>query len=138
VVGSRTVAHCAPLWARLADLAPALVVSGGAAGADRVAAEWARAHGCPLRELRPDYQTHGASAPHVRNSEIVAAANLVLVVWDGRSRGTLSAARHALRLGKPTEWLMAPAPADLAAKPAPRPGAGSDSAQLGLFGTPPA
>ena len=107
VVCSRGVATCPALLARLAELAPAQVVSGGV---DSLAADWARANGVPVRELRPDYATHGAGAPHVRNAEVVAAADLVLVVWDGASQGTLSAARVATRLGRPCEWLLAPAP----------------------------
>lgn len=110
VVGSRTVASCPALLARLAELAPGQVVSGGAAGADTLGADWARANGVPLRVLRPDYRAHGPAAPHVRNAEIVAAAEVVLVVWDGVSRGTLSAARAAARLGRRCEWLAAPAP----------------------------
>lgn len=110
VVGSRGLATCAALLARLAELAPAQVVSGGAAGPDTLGAEWARANEVPLRMLRPDYRAHGPAAPHVRNAEIVAAADVVLVVWDGKSRGTLSAARAAARLGRRCEWLAAPAP----------------------------
>ena len=110
VVGSRSVKSCPALLARLAELAPDQVVSGGAAGPDTLAAEWARANGVPLRELLPDYAAHGTGATHVRNAEIVAAAGRVLVVWDGKSRGTLSAARAAARLGRPCEWLLTPAP----------------------------
>ena len=110
VVGSRGLAACTALLARLAELAPAEVVSGGAAGPDTLGAEWARANGVPLRVLRSDYRAHGPAAPHVRNAEIVAAADVVLVVWDGKSRGTLSAARAAARLGRRCEWLAAPAP----------------------------
>ena len=72
VVGSRGVKSCAALLARLAELEPAEVVSGGAAGVDALAASWARAHGVPLTELRPDYATHGpTAATHVRNAGIV-------------------------------------------------------------------
>lgn len=53
---------------------------------------------------------YGPAAPHVRNGAIVAAASVVLVVWDGKSRGTLSAARAAAALGRRCEWLAAPAP----------------------------
>ena len=64
-----------------------------------------------LLELRPDYAAHGpTAAPHVRNAAIVAAAEVVLVVWDGVSQGTLGAARAAARLGRRCEWLAAPAP----------------------------
>ena len=48
---------CPALARRLAELAPAEVVSGGAAGVDGLAAAWARANGVALRELRPDYAT---------------------------------------------------------------------------------
>ena len=106
VVGSRSVTQCAALGQRLAELAPALVVSGGVAGADALAAEWARAHGVPLLELRPDYAAHGRqAAPHVRNAEIVRRAARVLVVWDGQSKGTLSTLKAARRLGRPVELL---------------------------------
>lgn len=53
VVGSRSVTECPALLARLVELAPDQVVSGGAAGADTLGAEWARANGVPLRVLRP-------------------------------------------------------------------------------------
>ncbi len=67
VVGSRGVARCPALLARLAELAPAQLVSGGAAGVDTLAAAWARANGVPVRELRPDYAAHGpTAATHVR------------------------------------------------------------------------
>ena len=106
VVGSRGVQRCAALLTRLAELAPAEVVSGGAAGVDALAASWARAQRVPLVEMRPDYATHGpTAAPHVRNAAIVRRADLVLVVWDGRSKGTLSALRAARRLGRPVELL---------------------------------
>ncbi|MBW3127282.1 SLOG family protein [Hymenobacter profundi] len=106
VVGSRSVKSCTALVRRLAELEPVQVVSGGATGVDTLAAEWARTHGVPLLELRPDYATHGpTAAPHVRNAEIVRRAALVLVVWDGRSKGTLSTLRAARRLGRPCELL---------------------------------
>ena len=105
VVGSRGVKSCAALARRLAELEPTQVVSGGAAGVDTLAAAWARANGVPLLELRPDYATHGTGAPHVRNAEIVRRAARVLLVWDGRSKGTLSTYKAARRLGRPCELL---------------------------------
>ena len=110
VVGSRGIAECYALRQRLRELAPAQVVSGGAGGVDTLAARWAWGDGVPVRVLRPDYSAHGPAAPLVRNGLIVAAADVVLVVWDGKSRGTLSAARAAARLGRRCEWLAMPAP----------------------------
>ncbi len=106
VVGSRSIKSSTALAQRLAELKPAAVVSGGAMGVDALAAAWARANGVPLIELRPDYATHGpTAAPHVRNAEIVRRATLVLVVWDGKSKGTMSTLRAARRLGRPCELL---------------------------------
>ena len=106
VVGSRGIVKCAALTARLAELAPDQVVSGGAAGVDTLAAAWARTNGVALVELRPDYAAHGpTAATHVRNAEIVRRANLVLVVWDGKSKGTLSTLKAARRLGRRCELL---------------------------------
>ncbi len=114
VVGSRGVLSCPALLARLDVLRAAgelhQVVSGGAAGVDRLAARWAASAGVELLEMLPDYCAHGQAAPLVRNGAIVAAADVVLVVWDGQSRGTLDAARKAAKLGKRVEWLGAPAP----------------------------
>lgn len=114
VVGSRSVTTCKALLRRL-DALHALgqvaeVVSGGAAGVDTLAAAWAMRNLVPLTELLPDYAAHGAGATHVRNAEIVRRADLVLVVWDGVSKGTLSAARTAAKLGRRCEWLGVAAP----------------------------
>ncbi|WP_253805640.1 SLOG family protein [Hymenobacter taeanensis] len=57
VVGSRGITTCAALAERPAELRPAEVVSGGAAGVDALAASWARAHRVPLLELRPTCAT---------------------------------------------------------------------------------
>ena len=115
VVGSRSVTSCPTLLARLDGLLAAgelgQVVSGGARGVDSLVAGWARAHAVALAELRPDYRAHGAGAPHVRNAALVRRAGLVLVVWDGVSQGTLSAApAQAARLGRRCEWLAVAAP----------------------------
>ncbi|MGI4822630.1 MAG: SLOG family protein [Janthinobacterium lividum] len=114
VVGSRSVTSCPALLARLDAMLAAAevgqVVSGGAQGADSLAADWARRNLVPLVELRPDYAAHGAGATHVRNAEVVRRAGLVLIVWDGVSKGTLSAARAAARQGRRCEWLAHPAP----------------------------
>ena len=43
------------------------IVSGGARGIDTGAKFYAKAHGIPLKEFLPDYQTYGGGAPLVRN-----------------------------------------------------------------------
>ncbi|WP_240734957.1 SLOG family protein [Hymenobacter sp. UV11] len=114
VVGSRSVTSCKALGRRLDALHAlgkvAQVVSGGAAGVDTLATQWAMRNLVPLVELLPDYRAHGKAATHLRNAEIVKRADLVLLVWDGESHGTLSSARAAAKLGRHCEWLGVAAP----------------------------
>lgn len=64
------------------------IISGGAKGIDTCAAEYARKHGLPLTEIKPDYQRYGRGAPIRRNAEIIELADAVVVLWDGSSRGS--------------------------------------------------
>ncbi|KMQ50663.1 Uncharacterized protein CHISP_2346 [Chitinispirillum alkaliphilum] len=64
------------------------IVSGGAKGADSLAAQYARENNIELQEFLPDYKKHGRGAPLVRNKLIVDASNMVIAFWDGKSRGT--------------------------------------------------
>ena len=76
------------------------VVSGGAAGVDSDAAEWAKARGIPLTELLPEYKRYGRVAPLKRNEEIAKYADEALVFWDGVSKGTLYTINCFKKLGK--------------------------------------
>ncbi len=78
-----------------------VIVSDGADGIDTCAAEYARAHGKKLIEIRPNYAQFGRGAPLRRNTEIVERADLVLAFWDGRSKGTKDAITKARARGKP-------------------------------------
>lgn len=77
------------------------IVSGGAVGVDRCAAEYARSHGLKLTEFLPQYSRYGRAAPIMRNKEIVNYADKVIVFWDGRSRGTLSVISLVKKQKKP-------------------------------------
>lgn len=97
IVGSRTVS-CVELDAFVS--ADDEIVSGGALGVDRCAAEYARAHGLPLVEFLPQYERYGRAAPIVRNRQIVDYADKVVAFWDGKSKGTQSVIAYAKKMGK--------------------------------------
>lgn len=89
VIGSRSWSDKEVLEAELDRLeGVALLVSGGARGADTMAADWARRRGVPVQEFLPDYRAHGRGAPLRRNQLIVDACDVLLAFWDGKSRGT--------------------------------------------------
>ena len=64
------------------------IVSGGAKGVDRLAADYARKNGIPLTEFLPDYKRYGRGAPLKRNEQIADYADMVIAFWDRSSRGT--------------------------------------------------
>ncbi|MCI8387925.1 MAG: DUF2493 domain-containing protein [Clostridiales bacterium] len=92
VIGSRKL-NLSDFGGTLADFLPpetTAIVSGGAKGIDSCARDWALANGIEIIEFLPDYRRYGRGAPHRRNDEIIAEADLVLAFWDGESRRTAS------------------------------------------------
>ena len=79
------------------------IVSGGCKGIDTCAREYAYANGLKLTEFLPDYGRYKKSAPLVRNRAIVEAADRLVALWDGQSRGTAHTINLARQLGKPIE-----------------------------------
>ncbi|AGO85515.1 hypothetical protein psal_cds_1212 [Pandoravirus salinus] len=111
VVGGRDFCARDVLEHRLDALADehggiAAIVSGGARGADSLAADYARRCGIRLIEFKPDYdacrtQQERRRAPLLRNADIIAGADVMVAFWDGRSRGTADSIARARRAGLP-------------------------------------
>ncbi len=79
-----------------------VIISGGAKGVDTLAEKYADEHGYDKIIIKPDYNTYGRGAPLRRNEEMVELADMVLVIWDGQSRGTKYTANYAKKKNKPT------------------------------------
>lgn len=104
IVGSRSI-----VMKDFSEYLPADVteiVSGGAHGIDRSAAAYAQSHGIPLTEFLPDYTQYGKSAPLRRNVQIIEYADIVLVFWDGRSRGSKFVIDNCKKRGKPYKTFL--------------------------------
>lgn len=82
------------------------IVTGGAAGVDTCAAEYANKNGIKLTVFLPQYKRYGKAAPIVRNKKIVDYADKVLAFWDGSSKGTLSVIEYSRRIAKPIEVIV--------------------------------
>ena len=99
IVGSRNITNF--------DLSPYIssdidtVISGGANGIDRLAEQYADSHRLSKYILRPRYDLYGRAAPLKRNEEMVDMADTVLIIWDGRSKGTQYTLKYANKINKP-------------------------------------
>ena len=103
VIGSRDFDDYARLQSVLAPHLPAVLVSGGAKGADALAERLAQERGLTIDVIRADWNRYGRGAGPIRNKQIVESADLVIAFWDGKSRGTRSALAHADKMGVPME-----------------------------------
>jgi|WetSurMetagenome_2_1015567.scaffolds.fasta_scaffold92874_2 hypothetical protein len=72
------------------------IVSGGAKGPDQWGEEVAVQFGLDIQLYTPDWETYGKSAGFKRNVMIVNDADLLLIFWDGSSKG----AEHDYKLVK--------------------------------------
>lgn len=103
IVGSRASAQPERIRAYVNALpADTVIVSGGAVGADTVAADAARARGLQVIEyvVTPaEWRRLGKAAGMMRNVKIVNAADELVAFWDGVSSGTLDSIRKARKRG---------------------------------------
>jgi hypothetical protein len=100
IAGSRTIKDSAHLMVAL-NLAKEMgieiteVVSGGAAGADRLGEAYAVGKGLPIKKFLPDWNKHGRAAGPIRNKEMVKYADALIALWDGHSTGTSTTIMYA-------------------------------------------
>lgn len=98
IVGSRSITNF--------DLSPYItenvdtIISGGAGGVDSLAEQYADLHHLSKYILRPRYDLYGRAAPLKRNEQMVDIADALLVIWDGRSKGTQYTLKYAEKMKK--------------------------------------
>lgn len=77
----------------------AVVITGGARGADGLASEWAIAGDIPIAEFRADWQRLGPGAGPIRNQRMLDEGKPDLVVAFPGGRGTADMVRRAKAAG---------------------------------------
>lgn len=78
------------------------IISGGAAGIDTLAEIYADNHRISKYIIRPRYDLYGRAAPIKRNESMVEIADEVLIIRDGKSKGTQHTIKYSKKLMKPT------------------------------------
>ena len=107
IVGSRDIQDISrDKLEKYIDKKTSEIVSGGAAGIDTVAAQYAKANNLKLTVFLPNYAHYKRGAPIVRNKQIADYADKILVFWNGVSRGTLSVIKYAEKIKKPIEIVL--------------------------------
>lgn len=77
-----------------------MIISGGAIGVDTLAEKYADRMDIPKVIIRPDYKKYGKLAPLVRNKQMVDMADMVIAIWDGKSRGTKNTIDYAISINR--------------------------------------
>lgn len=101
IAGSR---NAVTLWdvhlaVMLAPWTPTVVLSGTARGADQFGETVARSVGWPVEQFPAFWLRLGPRAGFERNARMAEAADALIAVWDGESRGTKHMIDIATRKG---------------------------------------
>lgn len=75
------------------------IVHGGARGVDEMADRFAQHRGVPCRIFAGDWAGFGLSAGPRRNTEMAEYADALILIWDGKSRGSADMLRKAKAKG---------------------------------------
>lgn len=80
------------------------IVSGRARGADRIGESFAALRGLPVKMFpvsRAQWKLYPKTAGHMRNEEMAKYCDAGLLLWDGKSRGTMDMHRRLSKYTKP-------------------------------------
>jgi hypothetical protein len=80
---------------------PVEILSGHSGNVDYAAEHAAREAGLHLRTFVPDWRADGRAAGPLRNSLMIAEADILLAFWDGSSPGTKDSIFKAAKKGIP-------------------------------------
>lgn len=89
------------------DLAEHVIITGGASGADELAAQYAEVFGIRLRVYPADWRTHGRAAGPIRNQRMLDEGKPDLVIAFPGGRGTADMVRRARAAGVKVEEIEA-------------------------------
>lgn len=78
------------------------IIEGGCAkGIDRIASIFAKMHSLPHKVFKANWNAYGKAAGPIRNAEMAKYGDMLLAIWDGKSKGTANMIEQMKRRGKP-------------------------------------
>ena len=101
VIGSRSFSNYDLLKKTLDEIAGIkIIISGGAAGADTLAEQWAKENNVETVIYKPDWAKYGRGAGIVRNRLIIEDCDNCIAFWDGVSKGTQNSIEMCKKLNR--------------------------------------
>lgn len=76
------------------------IVSGCASGIDSSAISFATRYKIPLKKFPADWEKYGGLAGPRRNREMAVYADCLLLIWDGKSKGSANMKARMKGMGK--------------------------------------
>jgi hypothetical protein len=80
---------------------PTEFVSGAAPGVDRFGEDVAKGFDMVPKRFPADWDKYPKAAGPIRNRQMAQYADALLLIWDGKSRGSANMKAEMLKLGKP-------------------------------------
>jgi YspA, cpYpsA-related SLOG family len=101
IAGSRTINDALELdkAIELSGFKITKIICGGAQGVDRLGEKYAFSHDLPIQYFLPNWQENGKAAGPIRNSDMANNADALILVWDGKSRGSADMLNKANAIG---------------------------------------
>lgn len=91
IAGSRTITDINHIWSAMSCLFTdnfTEIVSGMAIGVDTLGEQWAEENGIAIKHFPADWKNNGKAAGAIRNIQMANYADILVAIWDGKSRGT--------------------------------------------------
>lgn len=104
IAGSRTLDLSPILIVELMNhfkISPNEIVSGRASGVDKSGERYAYYELIDITHFPADWDTHGKAAGPIRNKQMADYSDALLLIWDGKSKGSSNMKKEMLKLKKP-------------------------------------
>jgi len=90
IAGSRSITDYSLLLSAMETLQLDVteVVSGTAKGVDQLGERWAQEKEIPIKRFPADWKNLGKRAGYVRNAEMAKYGEVLVALWDSKSKGT--------------------------------------------------
>jgi hypothetical protein len=101
IAGGRDITDADAVYAAIkaSGFAITEVVSGCATGVDTIGECYAKHYAIPVKRCPADWATNGRAAGPIRNDHMARHADALILVWDGKSRGSANMLRCAKERG---------------------------------------